>query len=153
MEIREIKQEDIACDNEKALLSQVIAIEKSVFPDPWTLKSIEETFRASNYRNTVAWMDDKVVGYLFCSYVLDETEIVKIAVHPEFQKKGVATALMREYLHWCERKEINRWMLDVRSGNAPAIALYRSFGFQDDGVRKKYYTNPAEDALLMSRLI
>ena len=104
-------------------VSEILAIEKCTFPDPWSSGSIEETLKAPGYRNTGAWIEGKLAGYLFCSYVLDETEIVKIAVAPKFQRRGIATA------------------------------LYRSFGFTEDGVRKNYYTDPVEDAVLMSRQI
>ena len=60
-------------------VSEILAIEKCTFPDPWSSGSIEETLKAPGYRNTGAWIEGKLAGYLFCSYVLDETEIVKIA--------------------------------------------------------------------------
>ena len=63
-------------------VSEILAIEKCTFPDPWSSGSIEETLKAPGYRNTGAWIEGKLAGYLFCSYVLDETEIVKIAVAP-----------------------------------------------------------------------
>ena len=118
-------------------VSEILAIEKCTFPDPWSSGRIE----------------GKLAGYLFCSYVLDETEIVKIAVAPKYQRRGIATALMNEFTEWCKASEIHRWMLDVRAGNDCAAALYRSFGFTEDGVRKNYYTDPVEDAVLMSRQI
>lgn len=134
-------------------VSEILVIEKCTFPDPWSSGSIEETLKAPGYRNTGAWIEGKLAGYLFCSYVLDETEIVKIAVAPKFQRRGIATALMNEFTEWCKASGIHRWMLDVRAGNDCAAALYRSFGFTEDGVRKNYYTDPVEDAVLMSRQI
>ena len=60
---------------------------------------------------------------------------------------------MNEFTEWCKASGIHRWMLDVRAGNDCAAALYRSFGFTEDGVRKNYYADPVEDAVLMSRQI
>lgn len=134
-------------------VSEILAIEKCTFPDPWSPGSIEETLKTPGYRNTGAWLEGELAGYLFCSYVLDEAEIVKIAVAPKFQRQGIATALMNEFTEWCKESGIHRWMLDVRAGNSHAAALYRSFGFTEDGVRKNYYTDPVEDAVLMSRQI
>ena len=70
-------------------VSEILAIEKCTFPDPWSSGSIEETLKAPGYRNTGAWIEGKLAGYLFCSYVLDETEIVKIAVAPKFQRRSL----------------------------------------------------------------
>ncbi|MDO5590804.1 MAG: ribosomal protein S18-alanine N-acetyltransferase [Lachnospiraceae bacterium] len=135
------------------MIEEIYKIEQCTFPDPWSEKSIADTLSVSGYRNTAVWIDGELAGYLFCSHVLDEAEIVKIAVHPKFQRQGVARMLLEEFLEWCKDHDISRWMLDVRAGNVGAIALYRAFGFVEDGVRKNYYEHPREDALLMSRSV
>lgn len=152
IEVRTFCPQDVV-EEATQTVSEILEIEKSTFPDPWSVGSIEETLSASGYRNTGVWIEGKLAGYLFCSYVLDEAEIVKIAVHPRFQRRGIATVLMNEFTEWCKELGIHRWMLDVRAGNAGAHALYHSFGFTEDGVRKNYYTDPVEDAILMSRQI
>lgn len=143
------KVEILALNKEDA--PEIAELEKASFPDPWSLESIEETLVQGHYLNLGAWKEEKLVGYLLFSYVLDEGEIVRVAVTPKMRRAGVATALLLGLERLCEEKRIGRIMLDVRSHNEAARAFYHANGFEQDGIRKNFYGNPPEDAILMSR--
>ena len=91
-----------------------------------------------------------MIGYVVFYYVLDEGEIVRIAVDAACRRQGAAGQMLKELWRFCSEKEITRMMLDVRKSNKPAIYFYQSHGFVEDGIRKNYYENPSEDAILMS---
>jgi len=103
----------------------------------------------------VAQGDTSLCGFIAFSRVLDEGEILNVAVHPECQGEGVARSLLTAALASMQSAGVKRCLLEVRESNRAARSLYRSFDFQLDGVRKKYYpTNTGrEDALLMSKLL
>lgn len=132
---------------------QIVSIEQAVFPDPWSLKSIEDTLKQKHYLNLGIWKEGKLLGYLFFSHVLDEGEIVRLAVDVSLWRQGAATMLFRELEKFCIENRILKIMLDVRAGNIPAISFYKAMAFEEDGIRKNFYTNPLEDAILMSRKI
>ena len=92
-----------------------------------------------------------LIGYVIFYYVLDEGEIARVAVDPAYRRKGAAARLLHAVEDFCEEKGIDRLMLEVRKSNVPAISFYREYGFAEDGIRKNYYKNPVEDAVLMSR--
>lgn len=129
---------------------QIAYIEQSAFSDSWSLKSIEDTLEQKHYWNLGVWKDGKLLGYLFFSHVLDEGEIVRIAVDASFRRQGAATMLFQELKKFCIENQISKIMLDVRFGNIPAISFYKAMSFEEDGIRKNFYTNPVEDAILMS---
>lgn len=132
---------------------QIAYIEQSAFSDPWSLKSIEDTLRQNHYLNLGVWKEGKLLGYLFFSHVLDEGEIVRIAVDVSLRRQGAATMLFQELEKFCIENQISKIMLDVRAGNIPAVSFYKAMAFEEDGIRKNFYTNPLEDAILMSRKI
>ncbi|GKT28598.1 N-acetyltransferase RimI/Ard1 like protein, partial [Aduncisulcus paluster] len=114
-------------------LSQLRALESLCFEYYWT----EEQFQQG-----------MLVGYLAYSIVLDEMEILNLGVHPEFRRKGIGRALMLDLMQRCREMNVKRGLLDVKESNAPAIGLYESLGFVQVGVRKNYYPDTREDALL-----
>ena len=81
----------------------------------------------------------------------DEAEIARIAVVKELQRQGAARALLTELESVCGSEGIRKILLDVRCGNKAARALYEAAGFKEDGIRQRFYEDPAEDAILMSR--
>ncbi|MBR4490656.1 ribosomal protein S18-alanine N-acetyltransferase [bacterium] len=97
-----------------------------------------------------ALRDGCIAGFLILSTVLDEAEIIEIAVSEDLRKKGIASELMREIFDWCQKNGIIRIFLEVRESNLPARECYKKFGFSEDGQRKNYYRDPVEDAVLMS---
>ena len=97
-----------------------------------------------------AWNSRVLVGYLIVYYVLEDGEIARIAVESDFRRKGVASRLLKELAFICTDNGVNKLLLDVRESNESAKAFYKKKGFVLDGVRKNYYTNPTENAILMS---
>ena len=90
-------------------------------------------------------------GYAGMMFILDEAEVISIAVDEQFRGLGGGALLMEAMLEDCERRSIACLSLEVREGNVPAQKLYRKFGFALEGVRKNYYSNPKENALIMTR--
>lgn len=140
-EIRKISENDI---------DAVALLESEIFPDPWSAKSIQETYENNNACILGAYVEGELVGYVIFYYVLDEGEIARIAVSSSYRRQGVAEQIYAGLLDFCAEKEIGRILLDVRLSNEAAIAFYRKSGFADDGIRKNFYDNPKEHALLMS---
>ena len=131
-------------------LPAVLAIEAATFSAPWT----EEMFRweleqAGTGCAWVARRGERVVGYLFTWVVAGEFHINNIAVAPEHRGQGIADALLRVGLGEAVARGARVAVLEVRESNAPARALYSRWGFAMAGRRKRYYSHPTEDALLM----
>lgn len=92
----------------------------------------------------------QLLGYVIFYYVLDEGEIARIATSPQHRRQGVAVRLLEKMRAFSCEQNITRWLLDVRISNETAIHFYKATGFAEDGVRKNFYANPPEDAILMS---
>lgn len=127
------------------------ALEQKIFSDAWSLSGLAETFEQEHTLLIGAWEGEKLAGYVIFYYVLDEGEIARIAVDQTFRRKGVGRCLIGALEVACEEKGINRILLDVRKSNESAREFYRKTGFSEDGSRRGFYTNPSEDAILMSR--
>lgn len=141
LEIREIKEKD---------LTKLARMEENIFSDAWSLEGLRDSFRNPQTILLGAWDSDSLIGYVIFYHVLDEGEIARIAVDESRRRLGVARELLTELGNICEDKGISRWMLDVREHNLAAISFYHSYGFVQDGMRKNFYTDPAESAVLMS---
>ena len=131
-------------------IEAVAALEAEIFSDAWSEKSIKETYEQKNATILGAFKEDTLIGYVIFYYVLDEGEIARIAVSTSHRRQGVADKIFAGLLQFCAEKEIARVLLDVRESNEAAIAFYRKCGFTEDGIRKNFYDNPKENALLMS---
>ena len=129
----------------------VAEMEHQLFPDAWSEKSILETLEQTNTICLIAEKAGRTAGYLLAYTAADEAEIARIAVVKELQRQGAARALLAELESVCGSEGIKKILLDVRSGNGAARALYTSTGFKEDGIRQRFYENPVEDAILMSR--
>ena len=143
-EIHKMRKEDIA---------EVAALEKEIFSDAWSEAALEESLLQKQTLLLTAFDDKKLIGYLILYYVLEEGEIARIAVEPEYRRQGVGARMLLEMENLCEDKGISKILLDVRESNQTAYSFYEDYGFVQDGIRKNYYTNPTEDAILMSREI
>ena len=93
----------------------------------------------------------RVIGYIGMSAVIDEGYLFNVAVDRQYRKKGVGSALVRELVTFCQKRNYAFLTLEVRESNAPAISLYSRFGFVRVGERKNYYSKPVENALLMTK--
>jgi [ribosomal protein S18]-alanine N-acetyltransferase len=128
------------------------AVERASFTNPWTLEMyLAELKNPEVSFFFLARSDGAVVG--FCSFwrVLDEQHINNLAVIPERRREGIGSALLTHVLREGARMGAGRATLEVRRSNEAARQLYEGFGFTVSGVRRTYYTNPAEDALVLWR--
>jgi len=132
-------------------VAQVAQLEKICFSDPWSERSI-----ASELENKLAfWLvateGDTVAGYIGSQTVVGETDMMNVAVHPDFRRQGIAEALVNELVNSLKQMGSHCLTLEVRASNTPAIALYEKNGFSEIGRRKNYYRNPREDALILRK--
>lgn len=129
----------------------IAEMEHQLFPDAWSEKSVLETVNQPGTICLTAEKAGKTVGYVLAYTAADEAEIARIAVTKELQRQGVARKLMNALEQKCADKNIAKILLDVREGNEVARAFYKSEGFRVDGIRQRFYDNPQEDGILMSR--
>lgn len=127
----------------------VYDVEKAAFTDAWSLQSLQEIFRYSNNFYFVAEEDNRIVGFAGIMHIIDEAEIINIAVLPSYRKAGIGRQLMEAILQKGEELLVKNYYLEVRENNIPAIRLYKSFDFKMISKRKAYYQKPIEDALIM----
>ena len=133
-------------------LDAVARLEQICFSQPWTRTQLQEELENDLARVFVAVDDDgNVLGYGGLHYVLDEADVTNIAVFPEARRQGVARAVLTAMDAFCIANNMAFLTLEVRASNEAAIALYRGAGFQKVGVRKRFYSRPTEDAVLMTR--
>ena len=127
-------------------VSAIAVLESLCFSDPWSEHALREELDNPCARFLVATENDTVVGYLGCHHIAGEGFIANVAVHPDHRRRGIARLLVQA----AQAEDISRLMLEVRASNTAAIALYRSLGFTEDGIRPRFYTHPTEDAVLYS---
>jgi ribosomal-protein-alanine N-acetyltransferase len=130
-------------------LNDVLVIERKSFSKPWTRAMfLAELSGNPCARFFVAVAGAELVGYIGCWVVADEMQIVNLAVRKDAWRRGVASRLLR-YAFECAGTDLLRAYLEVRRSNQAAIEMYERFGFRRAGVRRGYYDDPKEDALLM----
>ncbi len=131
-------------------VAAVAALEKLCFADPWSIASIASELKNPLSLWLVAVEGDALCGYIGSQSVMGESDMMNVAVHPDHRRKGVGEKLV---LALCQElaKENTSLALEVRASNAPAIALYEKLGFVQVGLRKNYYRNPKEDALILKK--
>ena len=134
-----------------AHVSQIAQLEKLCFSDPWSEKSIETELSCRLSLWLVALDGEMVVGYVGSQTVIDETDMMNIAVHPEYRRRGIAEALIDALVNALREKGSRALSLEVRASNDPAITLYQKMGFSQVGRRPNYYRNPKEDALILRK--
>ena len=132
-------------------VDQIAQLEKLCFSDPWSVNSIASELDNKLSFWLVATEEDRVTGYIGSQTVMDETDMMNVAVHPDYRRKGIAEALVNGLVEALKRKESRCLTLEVRASNVPAIALYEKLGFSEIGRRKNYYRNPREDALILRK--
>lgn len=131
-------------------LDVLAKLETACFSVPWSRSMIESELDNELAEYFVALEGGVIAGYGGSQTVLDITNITNIAVSPEYRRRGIAAKLMRQLIKRCGEKGVSELTLEVRESNTPAIALYASFGFITVGRRRRYYTLPDEDALIMT---
>ena len=132
-------------------VAQIAQLEKQCFSDPWSERSIASELDNKLSLWLVALSDDKVIGYVGSQSVMGESDMMNIAVHPEYRRQGVAEKLVLELVEALKKVGNKCLTLEVRASNIPAQKLYEKLGFQLVGKRPKYYHNPKEDALILRK--
>jgi [ribosomal protein S18]-alanine N-acetyltransferase len=132
-------------------LDEVVAIERVSFTSPWPHRLFKETIATPFSVNFVARkrVDNRMVGYANFYLITDEVQVLNIATAPTFRNKGYGTSLLAYAIERLTERGVRDFYLEVREGNKKAMGIYDKFGFKKIGKRKKYYTEPNEDAIVM----
>ena len=140
MEIRRSTPRDAAA---------IAELEAEIFSDPWSERDRCDTICTEGAMCYSAIKDGVPVAYIIGRIIAPEAEIYRIATHPDYRGRGVAYRLL-DYAVKTERgRGLERLFLEVRSKNLAALSLYRAYGFEKIGIRKNYYKNPDDDAIVM----
>ena len=132
-------------------VAPIAQLEKICFSDPWSERSIAYELTNPLSAWFVAVEDGVVLGYVGSQAVLDEADMMNIAVSPEARRRGIAQGLVEVLVAELKEKEVRCLTLEARASNDPAITLYHKLGFTQVGRRPNYYRNPKEDALILRK--
>ena len=132
-------------------VAPIAQLEKVCFSDPCSEKSVASELENELSLWLVAEEDGQVCGYVGSQTVLGETDMMNVAVHPDFRRRGIAEALVNALVEALKAKGSHCLTLEVRASNSPARALYEKLGFSRIGTRKNYYRNPKEDGLILRK--
>ncbi|MDA7028589.1 ribosomal protein S18-alanine N-acetyltransferase [Bacillus sp. CLL-7-23] len=131
-------------------LDQVIEIEQHSFPTPWKKESFYHELHHNIYAHyLVIEIEEQVIGYCGIWIVMDDAQITNIAITPAYRGRSYGEALLMAAMNRCRIEKAEQLSLEVRVSNHIAQSLYRKLGFQPGGIRKNYYSDNGEDALLM----
>ena len=133
-------------------LSEVASIEEMSFSLPWSLESLE-LMLTEQASALVALEDGRVLGYVGMMCVLDEGQIINVAVHPDARRRGGGRTLMEAAETYAKERGIVFLSLEVRESNIAARSLYSSLGWEEQGIRKGFYSHPVENACVMTKSI
>ena len=139
------------CDMTAEHVSFVADLEKICFSDPWSEKSVASELSNPLSLWIVALQDDQVAGYVGSQTCGEESDMMNIAVHPDHRRQGIAEGLVDRLIEKLKARGSQSLTLEVRASNTPAITLYEKLGFSRVGLRKNYYRNPREDALILKK--
>ena len=135
-------------------LLQVVALENRSFTDPWSPQALEQELVSDRLRlPLVAEAAGKVVGYLMAWKIVDQLHVVNLAADPDFRRRGVGTALLRAAAGQASGMGLVEITLEVRESNREARAFYLGHGFAATGLRRGYYANHGEDAVIMTHRV
>ncbi|MET3196956.1 ribosomal protein S18-alanine N-acetyltransferase [Bacillus sp. OAE603] len=138
---RQMREED---------LNQIMEIEKKSFATPWTYDAFYNELHTNQFAHyVVAEVDKEIIGYCGLWVIIDEGHITNIAILPEYRGNGLGEKLLLAVMDTARELGAETLTLEVRVSNDVAKGLYRKLGFQDGGIRKSYYTDNYEDALVM----
>ena len=133
-------------------LPAVEEIERASYPTPWSRAMFAAELRKQSSLALGAFGDeDQLVGYAFVSRYVDAWHVMNVAVAPEYRRHGIATALLERLFEVTSADPRRGYTLEVRVSNVDAIRLYERLGFESRGIRRGYYTDNREDALIMWR--
>ncbi|MDO5139983.1 MAG: ribosomal protein S18-alanine N-acetyltransferase [Eubacteriales bacterium] len=162
-------RELIGAESDAELLAEIAEIDRCIFPgNVWGEESFSDSMKYSfdcltaaviqsktdqerSCRNKAQREKNKMIrvagfGLLRC---FDDAEVVRIAVRGEYRREGIGSRLLEGLISEAKRRRVSGIFLEVRSSNLAAVSMYRRAGFTEEGIRKNYYSSPAEDALIM----
>jgi [ribosomal protein S18]-alanine N-acetyltransferase len=142
IEIRRLQLQD---------LSAIDEIERSAYPTPWSRSMFAGKLAKPSSICLGAFAEERLVGYLIVSRYVDAWHVMNVAVAPDRQRRGIASILLGRLFELTAEDDRRGYTLEVRVSNTGAIALYEGLGFERRGVRRGYYTDNREDALIMWR--
>lgn len=129
-------------------VQDLMELEGKCFAYRWTREQFLLGLKKDAFRVLGVRRGGILAAYVAFSIIKDEMEILNLAVHPDFRRQGLAELLLKESFRVCKKHNVRKSFLDVKKSNEPALGLYRKFGYRQIGVRKKYYPDTREDALL-----
>ena len=129
----------------------VYELSKICFTIPWSLDSISNEVENPLAKYVIAQdlSTDQIIGYAGVWIVAGEGDITNIAVNPSYRKQGIASNILKKLFEVCKENNCSDITLEVRVSNIPAQNLYKKFNFKEEGIRKKYYSDNGEDAMIM----
>ena len=127
----------------------IAELEREIFPDPWDERSVQDCICSEGSMCFTAEEEGRVVAYLIGRMIAPEGEIYRLAVAPHKRNRGLGYRLLDYSVKTSRGKGLESLFLEVRSKNLPAIKLYEAYGFKRVGIRKGYYKNPDDDAIVM----
>ncbi|MDP8911514.1 MAG: ribosomal protein S18-alanine N-acetyltransferase [Actinomycetota bacterium] len=130
-------------------LAAIEAIERRSYPTPWSRSMFASELAKPSSLSLGAFDGEELAGYLIISRYVDAWHVMNIAVAPEYRRRGIGSALMNRLFELTTTDARRGYTLEVRVSNTDAIRLYERLGFQRRGVRRGYYTDNREDALIM----
>ena len=145
MQITELTMEDLE--------SAAALLKKYCSELPWDETALFTYLMREDALLYAAREGERLIGFAGLLMAPPEADILDVTVLPEYRRRGVACALLKTLFENAKAHGVDTIFLEVRAGNEPAKALYRKLGFQEAGIRKSYYTNPLEDAVVMRRSI
>ncbi|GAF66675.1 putative acetyltransferase [Bacillus sp. TS-2] len=131
-------------------LEEVMKVEKNAFANPWKPELFEQELKVNRFAHYLVYeLEQVIIGYCGLWVIADEAQITNIAVHANYRGQNRGEELLTYALHFAKLMGAKKISLEVRQSNTVAQNLYRKLGFQDGGIRKNYYTDNLEDALVM----
>ena len=135
----------------EAHVSQIAELEKLCFSAPWSRNSVASELNNPLSLWLVATDGDTVAGYIGSQSVMGEADMMNVAVHPDYRRKGIGKQLVEALVASLKDNGVYSLTLEVRASNEPAISLYDQLGFTQVGRRPNYYRDPREDALILRK--
>ncbi|MDD3186674.1 MAG: ribosomal protein S18-alanine N-acetyltransferase [Anaerostipes sp.] len=130
-------------------IEEIAKLEADCFSDPWSQKGIWDAYNGDFYLMYKIEEKEKIAGYIIGRYIVDEGELLRVAVNPKERQSGLGQALVQMLQNEMSVRGVKDIFLEVRESNENAIKLYEKMQFECIGKRKRYYQHPTEDAVLM----
>ncbi len=142
--VRKAREEDIIA---------VTELERQCFSRPWSYQSFVFELQSGDSWFSVALMDGEIIGFAVLHRFVDEGELFNIAVSEKMRGRGVGDRLLCDIIEGAKKHELKKIFLEVRKTNEPAKSLYKKHGFEVCGLRRNYYDDPKEDAIIMEKRV